>query len=142
MYNKKDSKKDEEDGSGVNPFAKISKTATLQEARAFNETPVNPRKCALILTKILYLINHGEKLSTQEATDAFFNMTKLFQCKDTNLRRLVYLGIKDLSKISENVYVVTSSLTQDMNSKDDLCRPSAMRALIQITDGTTLQVFI
>lgn len=27
------------------------------QARVFNETPINPRKCAHILTKILYLIN-------------------------------------------------------------------------------------
>jgi coatomer protein complex subunit gamma len=100
---------------------------------------VNAKKCSLILTKILYLLNQGEVLSTQEATDAFFNMTKLFQSKDPTLRRLVYLGIKDLARIAENVYVVTSSLTQDMNSRDDLCRPSAMRALIQITDTTTFQ---
>lgn len=124
---------------GGNLFAKVSKTAALQEARAFNETPVNAKKCSLILTKILYLLNQGESLTQQEATDAFFNLTKLFQSKDPTLRRLVYLGIKDLAKISENVYVVTSSLTQDMNSRDDLCRPSAMRALIQITDGTTFQ---
>ncbi|CAG2169094.1 unnamed protein product, partial [Oppiella nova] len=72
-------------------------------------------------------------------TDAFFNMTKLFQSKDTTLRRLVYIGIKELSKVAENVYVVTSSLTTDMNAKDDQCRPAAMRALCQITDATTFQ---
>ena len=138
MYHKRD-KKDEEDLSS-NPFAKVQKTSALQEARVFNETPVNARKCALILTKILYLINSGETLSTLEATDAFFNMTKLFQSKDTTLRRLVYIGIKELSKIAENVYVVTSSLTTDMNAKDDQCRPAAMRALCQITDATTFQV--
>lgn len=137
MY--KRDKKEDEDGGG-NPFAKIQKTSALQEARVFNETPVNARKCALILTKILYLINQGEALSTQEATDAFFNMTKLFQSKDTTLRRLVYIGIKELSKLAENVYVVTSSLTTDMNAKEDQCRPAAMRALCQITDATTFQV--
>ncbi|KAI1283188.1 Coatomer subunit gamma-2 [Halotydeus destructor] len=136
MYKKE--KKDEEEAGG-NPFAKVQKTTALQEARVFNENPVNPRKCALILTKILYILNHGDQLSTQEATDCFFNMTKLFQCKDTTLRRLVYLGIKELSKVAENVYVVTSSLTQDMNSKEDQFRPAAMRALIQITDATTFQ---
>jgi coatomer protein complex subunit gamma len=140
MYHKRD-KKDEEEVSG-NPFFKLQKTSALQEARVFNETPVNARKCALILTKILYLINSGETLSTQEATDAFFNMTKLFQSKDTTLRRLVYIGIKELSKLAENVYVVTSSLTTDMNAKEDQCRPAAMRALCQITDATTFQVFI
>jgi len=139
MYGKRD-KKDEEYLSSSNPFAKLGKTAALQEARYFNETPVNARKCALILTKILYLLNQGETFSTQEATDAFFNITKLFQSKDVTLRRLVYIGIKELSNIAENVYVVTSSLTTDMNAKDDLCRPQALRALCHITDSTTFQV--
>lgn len=42
---------------GGNPFQNIEKTTVLQEARTFNETPVNPRKCTHILTKILYLLN-------------------------------------------------------------------------------------
>ncbi|OWK02619.1 hypothetical protein Celaphus_00010679 [Cervus elaphus hippelaphus] len=63
------------------------------EARVFNETPINPRKCAHILTKILYLINQlrlpselkqGEHLGTTEATEAFFAMTKLFQSNDVS----------------------------------------------------------
>lgn len=137
MY--KRDKKDEEESFG-NPFTKMDKTTVLQEARVFNETPVNARKCCLILTKILYLINNGQTLSQLEATDAFFNMTKLFQSKDTTLRRLVYIGIKELSKISENVYIVTSSLITDMNAKDDQCRPSALRALCQIIDAATFQV--
>lgn len=138
MMHKRD-KKDEEDGF-FNPYSKMDKTSVLQEARVFNETPVNPRKCSLILTKILYLINTGQSpLTTLEATDAFFNMTKLFQSKDSTLRRLVYIGIKELSKIAENVYVVTSSLTTDMNAKDDQCRPAALRALCQITEASTFQ---
>ena len=47
--------------------------------RLFNETPVNPRKCIAVLTKILYLINQGEVLGTSEATECFFAITKLFQ---------------------------------------------------------------
>ncbi|KAH7640912.1 coat protein (coatomer) gamma [Dermatophagoides farinae] len=138
MIHKRD-KKDEEDGF-CNPFARLDKTSVLQEARVFNETPVNPRKCSLILTKILYLINTGmAPLTTLEATDAFFNMTKLFQSKDSTLRRLVYIGIKELSRMAENVYVVTSSLTTDMNAKDDQCRPAALRALCQITEASTFQ---
>lgn len=139
MYHKRDKKDDEDSAIAGNIFAKITKTSALQDARSFNETPVNARKCTLILTKILYLMNQGETFTTQEATDLFFNITKLFQSKDTTLRRLVYIGIKELSKIAENVYVVTSSLTTDMNAKDDLCRPQALRALCHITDGTTFQ---
>lgn len=140
MYPKRE-KRDEEDMSTAGgAFAKVTKTSALQDARNFNETPVNARKCAFILTKILYLLNQGETFSIHEATDVFFNTTKLFQSKDTTLRRLVYIAIKELSKVAENVYIVTSSLTTDMNAKDDLCRPQALRALCHITDATTFQV--
>ncbi|XP_063218123.1 coatomer subunit gamma-2 [Bacillus rossius redtenbacheri] len=131
-------KKEEEDGGG-NPFQNIEKTTVLQEARTFNDTPVNPRKCTQILTKILYLLNQGEQLGTTEATEAFFAMTKLFQSKDVILRRMVYLGIKELSAIAEDVIIVTSSLTKDMTGKEDLYRAAAIRALCSITDVTMLQ---
>lgn len=57
----------------------------VQEARSvFNATPVNARKCQLILTKLLFLLSQGEHLGANEATDTFFAMTKLFQCKDVS----------------------------------------------------------
>jgi len=132
-------KKDEEDATGGNPFHNVEKTTVLQEARIFNETPVKARKCTLVLTKILYLINQGEQLGTTEATEAFFAMTKLFQSKDVVLRRMVYLGIKELSCVAEDVIIVTSSLTKDMTGKEDTYRAPAIRALTAITDNTMLQ---
>ena len=70
-------------GTG-NPFATIERTAVLQDARIFQQTPINPRKCCEILTKIIYLINQGEIMTTNEATETFFAMTKLFQSKDVS----------------------------------------------------------
>ena len=61
-------------------------------------------------------------------------MTKLFQSKDVVLRRMVYLGIKELSSIAEDVIIVTSSLTKDMTGKEDTYRAPAIRALTAITD--------
>lgn len=141
MYTLKirDSKKEEEDGSISQAFYNIQKTTVLQEARTFNETPLNPRKCAHILTKLIYLLNQGEQLGTVEATEAFFAMTKLFQSSDPILRRLVYLCIKELASIAEDVIIVTSSLTKDMTGKEDQYRPAAIRALCTITDGGMLQ---
>nr|AEQ05569.1 RE13603p1 [Drosophila melanogaster] len=132
-------KDDEEDAGPSNAYQNLEKTSVLQETRTFNETPVNPRKCIHILTKILYLINQGEQLVAREATDCFFAMTKLFQSKDVVLRRMVYLGIKELSSIAEDVIIVTSSLTKDMTGKEDLYRAAAIRALCSITDNTMLQ---
>ncbi|XP_020371179.2 coatomer subunit gamma-2 isoform X1 [Rhincodon typus] len=136
---KKFDKKDEELGSGSNPYQHLEKSAVLQEARIFNETPLNPRKCLHILTKILYLLNQGDHFGTTEATEAFFAMTKLFQCNDQTLRRMCYLTIKEMANISEDVIIVTSSLTKDMTGKDDVYRGPAVRALCRITDMTMLQ---
>ena len=55
------------------------------------------------------------------------------------LRRLVYLGIKELSGIAEDVIIVTSSLTKDMTGKEDNYRAPAIRALCTITDPVMLQ---
>ncbi|KAK9496580.1 hypothetical protein O3M35_013140 [Rhynocoris fuscipes] len=129
-------KKEEEDGG--NPFQNLDKTSVLQDARTFNDTPVNPRKCTPILTKILFLLNQGEQLGSTEATETFFAMTKLFQSKNAVLRRMVYLGIKELSNLAEDVIIVTSSLTKDMTGREDLYRAAAIRALCSITDASML----
>lgn len=135
---KKDSKKDEESG-GSNPFKNLEKASVLQETRTFNETPINAKKCCFILTKILYMINQGEQLAPTEATSAFFAMTKLFQSKDVMLRRMLYLCIKEMANIANDVIIVTSSLTKDMTGKEDSYRGPAIRALCRITDNTMLQ---
>ena len=62
----------------------FDKTTVLQEARVFNESPINARKCRALLTKILYLISLGETFGTTEATELFFSVTKLFQSKDVS----------------------------------------------------------
>lgn len=58
------------------------KSTVLQEARVFNESPISPRKCRALLTRIVYLLYVGETFSTHEATTLFFGVTKLFQHKD------------------------------------------------------------
>uniref|UniRef100_A0A452IT03 Coatomer subunit gamma-2 n=1 Tax=Gopherus agassizii TaxID=38772 RepID=A0A452IT03_9SAUR len=105
-------------------FQHLEKSAVLQEARVFNETPINPRKCAHILTKILYLINQGEHLGVMEATESFFAMTKLFQSNDVSLILR---------------HFVSSHSALNMTGKDDNYRGPAVRALCQITDSTMLQ---
>ncbi|XP_053624344.1 coatomer subunit gamma-like [Plodia interpunctella] len=132
-------REEKDDDESKNYLQNLDKSALIQEARYFNSTPVNPRKCILILSKIIYLINQGEQLTNQEATDLFFATTKLFQSKDVVLRRLVYLCIKELSSMAQDVIIVTSSLTKDMTGQEDLYRAAAIRALCSITDSTMLQ---
>lgn len=65
-------------------FYNLDKSIVLQECRAFNETPINSRKCRITLTKLVYLLYQSEHLQTKEATEAFFSITKLFQSADVS----------------------------------------------------------
>lgn len=68
----------------VGLFRHADKSTVLQEARVFNSSPINVRKCRLLLTKIIYLLHVGEPFNVKEATDLFFNVIKLFQSKDVS----------------------------------------------------------
>lgn len=133
------SKKDEDDGRVYNPYAGMEKSAVMQEARKFNATPIRPKECIQTLAKILYLILQGESIASREATETFFAMTKLFQSQNINMRKMMYLTIKGMSTIADDVIIVTSSLTKDMTGKEEAFRAGAIRALCTITDSTMLQ---
>lgn len=62
------------------------------------------------------------------------SLRSLLSPPQVTLRRLVYLAIKDMAKIANDVIIVTSSLTKDMTGKEDQYRASAIRALCTITD--------
>lgn len=57
----------------------------IQDAQVFNETPLNYRKCSLVLAKLLYLLYQSEPITPKEATNMFFASTKAFQCKDVQI---------------------------------------------------------
>ncbi|KAF8472963.1 hypothetical protein DFH94DRAFT_764951, partial [Russula ochroleuca] len=94
----------------------------MQEARLFNESPISRRKSRALLTRIVYLLYIGENFGTQEATTLFFGTTKLFQHKDSALRRMIYMSVKELAVFAEDVIVV-------------IYRPNAIRALCRFIDA-------
>ncbi|KIM27460.1 hypothetical protein M408DRAFT_71118 [Serendipita vermifera MAFF 305830] len=117
-----------------------NKTTIIQEARVFNESPISPRKCRSLLTRIVYLLYTGDTFATHEATSLFFGTTKLFQNKDAALRQAVYLAVKELSSTAEDVIMVTSSIMKDMQSNAEaIYRPNAIRALCRIIDPSMVQ---
>ncbi|KAJ3375519.1 coatomer subunit gamma [Allomyces arbusculus] len=109
--------KKDEDAESRGVF--YDKSQVLLETRVFNETPLNPRKSRLLLGKVLTLLYTGEHLTRAEATDLFFATTKLFQNKDPGLRQIIYLLIKELADKADDVLMVTSSLTKDINAKPE-----------------------
>lgn len=113
---------------------------TTWTARVFNTSPISPRRCRILLTKIALLLSTGEKFPTNEATTLFFGISKLFQNKDASLRQMVYLVIKELSQTAEDVIMVTSSIMKDTAVGSDVVyRANAIRALCRIIDASTVQ---
>lgn len=125
------------------PYQHLEKATVLQESRIFHDANVvtqNPRRCCQMITKLLFLLVKGETFSSAEVTEVFFGVTKLFQSDDVNLRRMMYLFIKDIADTCnpDDVIIVTSSLTKDMNTGEDLYRANSMRVLAKIIDSTML----
>lgn len=105
-------------------------------ARLFNTSPIQPRRCRILLTKIALLLYTGEKFPRNEATTLFFGISKLFQNKDASLRQMVHLVIKELSSDAEDTIMVTSTIMKDTGgSTDVIFRPNAIRALCRIIDA-------
>ncbi|KAI9817699.1 MAG: coatomer subunit gamma [Thelocarpon impressellum] len=131
------SKKDEDVHDAI---VRVDRTSVFQEARLFNSSPISPRRCRILLTKIALLLFTGERFPTNEATSLFFGISKLFQNKDASLRQMVYLIIKELANTAEDVIMVTSSIMKDTAvGSDVLYRANAIRALCRIIDATTVQ---
>ena len=75
-------------------FSNVTKASILQECKCFNESQINDRKCKILLSRLIYLINQGEKFTEAESSMLFFSITKLFQSNNYDLRRMIYLIIK------------------------------------------------
>eukprot|EP00930_Biecheleria_cincta_P060684 TRINITY_DN462_c0_g1_i1.p1 TRINITY_DN462_c0_g1~~TRINITY_DN462_c0_g1_i1.p1 ORF type:complete len:944 (-),score=203.64 TRINITY_DN462_c0_g1_i1:195-2975(-) len=120
----------------VNPWSTQDKSAVLQESRCFGASPIDSQKCLDLLTRIIYLIQQGQKFTPTELTDLFFGVTKLFQATNTRLRRMVYLVIKELEPSEQEVFICMSCLIKDMNSKNDCFRANSIRVLARVLDPT------
>ncbi|OBT53043.1 hypothetical protein VE04_06971 [Pseudogymnoascus sp. 24MN13] len=131
------SKKDED---GDQALMKVDRTSVFQEARLFNSSPIQPRRCRILLTKIALLLYTGEKFPTNDAATLFVGISKLFQNKDASLRQMVLLVIKELANSAEDIIMVTSTVMKDTGGGTDaIYRPNAIRALCRIIDSTTVQ---
>lgn len=93
-----------EDGQYQSPFQDLDKASVLQETKLFSDAQMvtrHPRKCCQLITKLLHILTQGEPFTSTETTDVFFGVTKLFQSKDANLRRMMYLFIKEVAEATK-----------------------------------------
>ena len=114
--------------------------SVLHETRAFHETPVDAPKCSRLITELIFLLGQGSKIAETEQNDLFFAFMKLFQSTNSRLRRMVFLLLKDISEGSSSVFMVTNSLSKDMQSKNDCYRANAIRVSSILDSGTVSQI--
>ncbi|OQR88152.1 coatomer subunit gamma [Achlya hypogyna] len=143
MRDIKEKFKNEDEDGNVSPFQNLDKATVLHETKIFSDATMvmkQPRKCCQLITKLLHILTQGEPFTSTESTDVFFKVTKLFQGKDANLRRMMYLFIKEVADATaaDEVIIVTQSLTKDMNCDTDLYRANAIRVLCRIIDTSML----
>merc|ERR1719273_2999345 len=122
----------------LDPYHDLDINSTLREARKFNERMIQPAQCSQTLTKVLYLLRRGEKFSNEEATSLFFSVTKLFQSQNYDLRRKIYLFIKEMAMAPDEALIVVSFLTKDMTSNNPLFRANSIRVLAKIMDAAMI----
>lgn len=127
-------KKFEETESGSLPDKMTVYQDCLNE---FNESPVNPKRCRVLISRLLRLLAQGETFPTTEATTLFFSISKLFQHPNDSLRQMVYLAIKELCSISDDVLMATSSIMKDVQNGSDTVKPNAIRSLTRVLDEST-----
>ncbi|QEL62320.1 hypothetical protein CJJ09_004495 [Candidozyma auris] len=108
------------------PYSSASvpdKMAVFQEClQQFNASPVDAKK----------------SVSAARVNDVVFSISKLFQHKNSSLRQLVYLTIKELSATSQDILMVTSSIMKDIQSGSLIYKPNAIRTLSKVLDPTTV----
>ena len=56
-----------------NQFQSLDKAGVLQEVRTFNKSPISPRTCLVILSKLIYLLNHGYLVNNEATVNAFLS---------------------------------------------------------------------
>ena len=93
----------------------------------------------MLITKLLYLLTQGQGLGADSA-QVFFGVTKLFQSTDGNLRRMVYLFLKEVAESTDSgdIIIVVQSLVKDMFNDVPLYKGNAIRVLSRIVDAGML----
>ncbi len=113
-----------------------------QDCKVFNDARFvkdHPKRCCALITKLLYLLTQGQGLGADSA-QVFFGVTKLFQSTDGNLRRMVYLFLKEVAESTDSgdIIIVVQSLVKDMFNDVPLYKGNAIRVLSRIVDAGML----
>eukprot|EP01129_Flabellula_baltica_P010217 TRINITY_DN4296_c0_g1_i1.p1 TRINITY_DN4296_c0_g1~~TRINITY_DN4296_c0_g1_i1.p1 ORF type:complete len:869 (+),score=206.91 TRINITY_DN4296_c0_g1_i1:46-2652(+) len=121
------------------PYSNLDKGQLLQQVKIFSQRKLKAKKCLELLTSLVYILNsEGDSFTEEEGTLVFIGVTKLFQSTDVKLRRMTYLMLRELTKVSRDTIIAFAILVKDLNSNVELYKSNALRVISSIIDGTTI----
>ena len=121
------------------PLKEIDVTKVMQEAKKFDASSNIPSDCVPVMSKIIYLLSKGESFSETESTEIFFRSCKLYQSQNQQIRKMLYLLLKEIKPKDSEVFMITSSLSKDLTASDNsYFKASALRVMAKIIDPTML----
>lgn len=80
----------------------------------FGRSNVTAEEARALLTQLVHLFLIGETFAESEATQLFFTITRLFQKESAGLKQMIYLAIKEIAPLTDNVIMGTSVLMKDV----------------------------
>lgn len=100
----------------------------LDEAKIFDKPDPKPFTCVGILTQFISKLKKGEKMDATQSGDIFFRLTKIFRTKNPDLKKMIYLSIRELSE-EPALLMITSSLLKEITGKNEENKVNALKAL-------------
>lgn len=121
------------------PLKEIDVSKVLQEAKLFDASSNIPSDCVPVMSKIIYLISKGEAFSETESTEIFFRSCKLYQSQNSQIRKMLYLLLKEIKPKDSEVFMITSSLSKDLTVSDNsFFKAAALRVMSKIIEPSML----
>ncbi|KAM3147031.1 hypothetical protein pb186bvf_000747 [Paramecium bursaria] len=129
------------------PLYSFNIKSLINSTQSFGQSTINENDTISNLTRMVYLKNQGERYPAQENELMFFRVSKLFQWKQPELRRIMYQIIK-VKKSSIQIImppssqqIIVSSIRNDIISMNYFLRLYGIRMIPQVFDQYNFQQF-
>lgn len=128
----------------VKRFDEIRKDIVLINSNIFNDKSLNPSSCIENLIDLIYILNQSnkdQKLTTKEHENLFFSVTKLFNSKNNELRRIVFLFLNHFN-IDPNTGFILTGLLRDfiIQNNNEMLRINSLRLIGRVIDANNMTI--
>ncbi|KAM3127643.1 hypothetical protein pb186bvf_020240 [Paramecium bursaria] len=98
---------------------------------------IEPETAKLILARILNILNQGESFDSCDLKNIICGISKLFQCNNVYLRRMIYKVLKVMMD-QQFSYIFTQSIIRDLMCTNQFIRLNAMKIIPSIKDESIM----